>query len=232
MSPVDHMTPADLTGWQPILNTHNLTDADINNNSGDPHDRAAIARAEIHHANQHVPLIYRHAIADHTDARQWADTITTTARKHKRVVPHIGNGRSLLLLGPTGVGKTHQAYGALRYLAPTGIRLRWAAISAADLYANLRPRTGIDTEAEFRTYRDAYLLLIDDLGAGRAPTEFTEEINFRLVNHRYEKQLPTIFTSNVLPKQLAERVGDRVASRLVEMCDRVVITGTDRRRAA
>lgn len=224
--------PADLTNWQPILTTHNLTPDHINTDTGDPHDHTAIARHEINRANQHIPHIYRHATTDHPDIRTWADTLAQHARNTRRLVPHITAGRSLLLLGPTGVGKTHQAYGALRYLAPTGIRLRWTATSAADMYAALRPRHGIDTEQEFRRYRDAPLLLIDDLGAGRAPTDFTEEINFRLVNHRYENQLPTIFTSNVLPRELADRVGDRVASRLIEMCDRVVIQGQDRRRQA
>ncbi|MFD1274905.1 hypothetical protein ACFQ51_35035 [Streptomyces kaempferi] len=93
------------------------------------------------------------------------------------------------------------------------------------------PTRGVDSESEFRRYAHAPLLLVDDLGAAKS-SEWTEEINFRLVNHRYENQLPTIFTSNVLPKELADRVGDRVSSRLIEMCDRVVIQGTDRRRQA
>ena len=42
---------------------------------------------------------------------------------------------------------------------------------------------------------------VDDLGAAK-PSEWTEEINYRLVNHRYEHMLPTIFTSNVPAREL------------------------------
>ncbi|WP_199572685.1 ATP-binding protein [Streptomyces murinus] len=227
---MDDITPINLDDWQPILEQHNLTPDFINQISGNPHDHPTIARHEIHRATHHIPFIYQHATTDHPDVRTWADSLITTTRDQtSRIVPKVGQHRSLLLLGPTGVGKTYQAYGALRYLAPTGIRLAWLAATSADLYANLRPRTGIDGETEFRRYAHAPLLLIDDLGAAKV-TEFTEDVNFRLVNHRYENQLPTIFTSNVLPKELAERVGDRVASRLIQMCDRVVIQGQDRRR--
>jgi DNA replication protein DnaC len=228
---VNHLTPVDLTGWQPVLDAHGLTPELINYISGDPHDHAATSRAEINRANEQVPFIYRTATADHTNVREWADDLVAATREQAagRIVPAIGRHRSLLLLGPTGVGKTHQAYGVLRYLAPTGIRLTWTATSSADLYAALRPRAGVDSETEFRRYAHAPLLLVDDLGAAKS-SEWTEEINFRLINHRYENQLPTIFTSNVLPKELSDRVGDRCASRLIEMCDRVVIQGDDRRR--
>lgn len=227
-------TNVDLNGWQPLLDRHQLTAEQINHDDGDPTTPAAIARREITRAENDIPFIYRRAVPEQPDIHTWIDQLAATAREDQNErnapVATIGHNRSLLLLGPTGVGKTHQAYGALRDLAVTGINLRWTAESAADLYANLRPRHGVDSEAEFRRYTNAALLLVDDLGAGRAPTEFTEEVNFRLVNHRYENQLPTIFTTNVLPKELSARLGDRVASRLVEMCDRVVITGQDRRR--
>lgn len=230
---MDHLQTVDLTGWQPILDTHNLTPDTINTISGDPYDNSSIARFEINRANEQVPFIYRTATADHPNVQTWANDLITTTREQSagRIVPTIGRHRSLLLLGPTGVGKTHQAYGALRYLAPTGIRLSWTATSSADMYAALRPRSGVDSETEFRRFAHAPLLLVDDLAAAKS-SEWTEEINFRLVNHRYENQLPTILTSNVLPKELADRVGDRVSSRLIEMCDRVVIQGDDRRRRA
>ena len=40
---------------------------------------------------------------------------------------------------------------------------------------------------------------------------------------------PTIFTSNLKPDDLKERIGDRTVSRIVEMCDVVELVGTDRR---
>ncbi|MFF5404575.1 ATP-binding protein [Streptomyces misionensis] len=233
MAPNDHMTRANLTGWDDVLALHHLTPDQINDLTGDPYDHWTIARREISYANERIPFIYRNAIADQPDVKAWADSLAAASRQQSagRIMPSVGRHRSLLLLGPTGTGKTHQAYGVLRYLAPTGINWNWTATSSADMYAALRPRAGVDSETEFRKYAHARLLLLDDLGAAKS-SEWTEEINFRLINHRYENQLPTILTSNVLPAELMDRVGDRVSSRLIEMCDRIVIKGTDRRKQA
>jgi DNA replication protein DnaC len=216
-----------------ILTRRGLTPDWLNTDNGDPYSPNNLARYNLAQAEQYIPLHYRNAVPDLPELANWATELADTARakQQNRPTATILNGRSILLLGPTGVGKTHQAYGAIRDVAVLGCSAQWKVTTSADMYAALRPRHNIDSEAEFRTYRDARLLLIDDLGAAKA-SEFTEETNFRLINWRYERQLPTLMTSNVLPKQLTERLGDRVASRLVEMCDRVVITGTDRRRAA
>lgn len=216
-----------------ILAAHGRTLDWLNTEDGDPFGARNITRAGLIDASQVVPRHYETALADHNAVVAWVNTIADMARdrRHAEQMPSVLNGPSLLLLGETGTGKTHQAYGAVRLLSGCGVRTRWVATTGPDLYAALRPRHGIDSEAEFRRYRDARLLLVDDLGAAK-PSEFTEEINFRLINHRYENELPTLMTSNVLPKQLKDRLGDRVASRIAEMCQRVVITGTDRRRAA
>jgi DNA replication protein DnaC len=42
--------------------------------------------------------------------------------------------------------------------------------------------------------------------------------------------LPSIFTTNLPLADLRSGLGDRIASRLVETCDRVMLTGSDRRR--
>ncbi|MER7128641.1 hypothetical protein [Streptosporangium saharense] len=41
------------------------------------------------------------------------------------------------------------------------------------------------------------LLLLDDLGSAKA-SEWTEEITYRVINHRHENLLPGVFTSNLL----------------------------------
>lgn len=231
-----YVPPSSLRGHnlEPLLAARGHDLAWINNPDFDPHSPANVARYTYLETSAKVPFHYRGAITNQPELRTWVDTLAAGAREAQaqRDAPMatISHGPSLLLLGPTGVGKTHAAYGAMRELAVSGVRGRWEATAAADLYAALRPRHGIDSEAEFRHYRDANLLLVDDLGAERKPTEFTEEINFRLVNHRYEHHLPTLFTSNVSGAELRERLGDRVTSRLREMCQRVSLKGDDKRR--
>ncbi len=72
------------------------------------------------------------------------------------------------------------------------------------------------------------LLILDDLGAEK-PTEWVRERMYEIVNQRYEWMRPIIVTSNLSPAQLAKQVGQRVASRLMEMCEVVELDGRDRR---
>ncbi|HEY9473122.1 MAG TPA: ATP-binding protein [Mycobacteriales bacterium] len=164
------------------------------------------------------PLRYRHAVADHPEVLEWARQFAEDPK----------SAPSLLLLGPTGVGKTHQAYGALR-AALHGNPTTWKATTTADMLAELRPRTGEDTEAVMRQHRSVWLLLIDDFGVAKN-SEWVEEVIYRVINGRYEQMRPTVFTTNLAIPQLRDLIGDRIASRLAEICTRVVLEGVDRRR--
>lgn len=233
MQYVPPLNPKLFPGLGPLLAARGLT-LDWLNGTEDPDSEPSIARANLVHANEVIPFHYRGAVPAEPALRTWVDAVAAAARDHQvargALIANAHRGPSLLLLGPTGVGKTHGAYGAIRDLAITGVTIRWIITTAADMYGALRPRHGVDSETEFRHYRDARLLLIDDLGADRKPTEFTEEVNFRLINHRYQEHLPTLITSNVSPGELAGRLGDRVTSRLAEMCQRIVLKGADRRK--
>ena len=172
----------------------------------------------IAHFETKVPRRYSSA-QPNPIARAWAQSVVTNP----------DDTRSLLVVGPTGTGKTHYAYSVLRAIAETGRPTGWAALTAADLYASLRPRAGRDSEAEFESLAGTDVLFVDDLGAAKL-TEWTEEVTYRLVNHRYEQCRPGIFTSNVPPGQLRDVLGERIASRLTEMCERVTLKGDDRRK--
>lgn len=189
-------------------------------------ERAASARRIRAHFERSVPYRYLDASTEHADLLAWAGSLAeaNTSNGYLR-------GRSILLVGPTGVGKTHAAFGALYRYVQGGGHCRPTIVTAADLYAQLRPRPGRDSEELFEQHARANLLFVDDLGAAKS-SEWVEEINYRLVNHRYEQQLPTLITSNVPPAELGTMLGDRVASRLTEMCTTVVLKGHDRRRAA
>jgi DNA replication protein DnaC len=174
------------------------------------------------HNQARIPYRYNQATTDNPEILEW-------------VLGYLDNRRevpSLLLAGPTGTGKTHAAYAALRLIGESGKDpTYWRASSTAALYGDLRTRTGHDTEKAFRDYANCQLLMIDDLGAAKH-SEWTEEITYRLIDHRYTQCLPSIFTTNVQIRDLAAALGERTASRLAEMTRRVVLEGVDRRRSA
>jgi DNA replication protein DnaC len=186
--------------------------------------REGFLRRAVELTDQRIPPRFQRATASHPAVAAWCESFTESSP-------------SLLILGPVGTGKTYQAYGAIRSLAASGVTVGWHADTAPGLFASLRPREGADSEAEYRKVATVPLLLLDDIGAAKA-SEWTEEILYRLVNDRYEAMLPALFTSNIpaagTPERpgLREVLGDRIASRLAEMCQQVVLRGTDRRRAA
>ncbi|MDT0302934.1 ATP-binding protein [Streptomonospora wellingtoniae] len=210
----------------PIIRVEDLTD------DYDPYLVDESREQAAKRITKQIPLRYKDATADHPDIAQWVrDIVTHAVTEQRGVCVAVESGPSLTLLGPTGTGKTHLAYGAMNALAASGVRLRWEMSTAADIYARLRPRHQVDSEAEFREIAGAPLLVIDDLGAAK-DSEWTEEINYRLINHRYERVMPTLITSNVPVNELKTKLGERVNSRLREMTSRVVLEGQDRRGRA
>lgn len=188
---------------------------------------AQVVESAYARCDTQFPRRYVNATTDHPGVTTWADAYRNDP----------DNTPSLLLLGPTGTGKTWQAYAALRLAAThprphPGVGYRtigWQAGTHADLLASLRPNSRNDTEETFKQLRTVQLLLIDDLGVAKN-SEWVEDITYRLVNGRYEQMMPTIFTSNLAVDQLRDALGDRIASRLAETCTRIVLTGPDRRR--
>ncbi|ADH69841.1 ATP-binding protein [Nocardiopsis dassonvillei] len=168
-----------------------------------------------------TPPRYLTASTEHPRVCDWAD----------QVAADVTQAPSLMLWGGTGTGKTHAAFGAVRRIALTGpIRFGFLATTFPDLYAALRPGAGNDEERErlMRRVLSVPVLLLDDLGTTKSSL-WTEETTYRIVNHRYNRMLPVVITSNEPPAALPELLGDRIASRLIEMTTRVEMTGTDRR---
>ncbi|MFE3519423.1 ATP-binding protein [Streptomyces sp. NPDC059166] len=177
-----------------------------------------------------MPPRYQAAVADHPQVLAWARDVAEQAVAPSRGARRqVTTGPSLLMAGVVGAGKTHQAYGAVRRLVQGGIGVRWRATTAADLYADLRPRPGVDSERELVAVSRCPLLIIDDLGAAKA-SEWVEEVTYRLINRRYNYELPTLITTNLAIKDLRAYLGDRVTSRLAQMTTRVEFEPVDRRR--
>ena len=71
-------------------------------------------------------------------------------------------------------------------------------------------------------------LIIDDFCAEKY-SEFLEECFYRIINFYWENMIPIIITSNYSLKEISDRIGDRIASRIAGMCEVVELTGNDKR---
>jgi DNA replication protein DnaC len=169
----------------------------------------------------HVPRRFEDATADNAEIAEWVEKFLADPKSCP----------TLLVVGPTGTGKTWQLWGALkailRGLAEQGQGLDFRATSHPDLNDAMRPKPDQSHAFAIEPFLKAQLVLIDDLGTGKQ-TEWTGDGLYRLVDYRWSRQLPSMFTTNLTAARFTESVGDRVASRLADGV-RVAMKGEDRR---
>jgi DNA replication protein DnaC len=142
-------------------------------------------------------------------------------------------GRGLYFCGGVGTGKTHLAVAVMNELIRRK-RVPSLFVTVPELLDNLREtynKPGRNLDEWMDAVQNADFLVLDDLGSERA-TEWVRERIFVMVNHRYREALPTVFTSNIGPKDLAQQLGERTASRIIAMCDWIALEGEDYRETA
>jgi DNA replication protein DnaC len=161
------------------------------------------------------------------------------------------NGRfaegGLLFLGPPGVGKTHLAVSVLKELISRyRVRGRFEDFTSFihRIQATFEPGTVDSKNRILRRATEAELLVLDELGAQK-PSAWVTEILYLVINTRYNRRLPTIFTTNLrleapasdapldrgrsVPAEdpLSWRVPARLVSRLYEMAKPIAIDAAD-----
>lgn len=134
----------------------------------------------------------------------------------------------LYIWGGVGTGKTHILYAIRAYWAERLLRFRVANMS--ELFASIKKSFGTNEVLDI-IEEGSYYQGFDDIGTEK-DTEWAGEQMYRLINTFYEHEKHFVFTSNLSLKELAGRFGeqgDRIASRIAEMCEIIEIKGTDRR---
>ena len=136
----------------------------------------------------------------------------------------------MLLWGPAGTGKTGLAISDLRdCIVKNRNDGRFASLPA--LLSELRNTYSDRTRSEadvLRHYQHDGLLILDDLGAEHVKdTGWLEDRLYQIIGYRHAELQPTIFTSNLSPEELGQRIGERVMWRIVEMCGKAGIIHVD-----
>jgi DNA replication protein DnaC len=150
--------------------------------------------------------------------------------------PLTTDDRGLLLQGSCGVGKTHLAVGVLQEIIESDKSGRLLFSNFQELIQEIQASFDADAPVSkselLKPLLEADLLVLDELGSQK-PTTFVQDILYYIINSRYNDQRATIFTTNYFdpPTErgeecLADRIGQRLRSRLFEMTEPVVIRKT------
>ncbi|NLD46579.1 MAG: ATP-binding protein [Clostridiaceae bacterium] len=164
-------------------------------------------------------------------------------------------GKGLFLQGPVGTGKTHLSVATLRAIVESNIDTfgcrssenpiygdkeyggySCAMISTAELLELFRQSSSAKKlkHAAVELHRLAKIseiIILDDIGI-EYPSDWSQELLFSIIDLRYRMQRATILTSNCALKDLEERLGKRIVSRVFQMCEGVKVEGEDYRKGA
>ena len=126
-----------------------------------------------------------------------------------------GNSPSILMIGKTGLGKTHLSLSIAGEVIGKGFNAVYN--SAQNIFTELNKEHFGRSDSSF-SYEamilDCDLLLIDDLGA-EFSTQFTNAALYNIINTRMNYSLPTIINTNLSLKEIEEKYTRRISSRII-----------------
>jgi DNA replication protein DnaC len=206
-----------------------------------------------------IPRRYEHCtleeyVTDFASADRSLKLAHLHARRFVEGYPAETGGRGLLLTGSIGVGKTHLAVGILQALVAErgAVGLFCDYRDLLKQVQNSYNKNALSTELEIlQPVFEAEVLVLDELGASK-PTDWVWDTVAHILNTRYNNCRTTIITTNYanLPplgagegggpvlaaraatreETLGDRIGERMRSRLQEMCVPVDMRGGDFRQ--
>ena len=134
--------------------------------------------------------------------------------------------RNLLMIGGTGVGKTHMSSALAKEIIDRGYDVLYE--SAPNIFFELEQerfaRDGEERKSD--RYYTAELLIIDDLGT-ESVTQYSVACLYNILNTRINKGMSTVINTNLMPEALYKKYTDRIASRLLGEYTVLHFIGTD-----
>lgn len=160
---------------------------------------------------------FENASFDNYQTRPGAENAEKISRYYAENFDEFGL-ESILLWGVPGNGKSHLAAAVHNQLRKKGKVVVF--VSMPELLKRIKATFGNgNNESEqqiLKALNICDLLIIDDIGAEKT-SEWVQEIIFLIIDNRYRRNKPVMATSNLEPKELAERIGKRSYDRILEI---------------
>ncbi len=135
---------------------------------------------------------------------------------------------SLLMIGGTGLGKTHLSTAIARTVIERGFDVQYVMAQnlIADYNAERFRSFSDDSPSKTERYTQCELLIIDDFGTEES-TQYSLTVLYNLINTRASLGLSTIISTNLGKDALRTRYSDRITSRLFGQYLPMIFTGKD-----
>jgi DNA replication protein DnaC len=210
-------------------------------------------------AAAHIPARYEHCDLSNfqydPDDKSQTSIIKARTFAGRFVEDYPVEKTGLLFVGSVGVGKTHLAVGIIKDLIrEKGIHCLFCDYRELlkSIQNSYNPSVQATEMEILRPVFEAEVLVLDELGAVRSTEWVFDTVNY-LLNSRYNNNKTTIITTNfpdgeetnvgadnlrspsateraARRETLGDRIGERMRSRLHEMCKKVEIDGPDYRQ--
>lgn len=131
---------------------------------------------------------------------------------------------SLLLMGGTGLGKTHLSSALAKVVIDRGFDVLYTSV--LNMIAEFEKAKFRGEQDDTDRYFSAELLIVDDLGTELGGS-FTESCLYNVIDTRICKGLPTVISTNLTAAQLSERYTGRLFSRLLGVYKPLLFCGRD-----
>jgi len=148
--------------------------------------------------------------------------------KQKAVVEYLKTGKSAVIYGSNGTGKTHLAFATCRNQVEQGVNAGY--VLAFDFFNKIRKSfSDGTTEAVMDKYSNYQLLVIDEIDKTQGtPTEFM--YLYSLINERYNYMRSTILITNAKPDEFAAIIGESALDRVASDGKVIDLTGDNYRQ--
>ncbi|MBO5878932.1 MAG: ATP-binding protein [Clostridia bacterium] len=139
--------------------------------------------------------------------------------------------KNLLLMGPTGTGKTHISTAIAKTVIEKGYDVIYDSTqNIVSAFEADKFKSGYGySESKSNKYLECDLLILDDLGT-EFSSQFTVTCLYNLLNTRLNKGLFTVISTNLSPAELSDKYEDRIYSRIIGSDSRILLFGGKDRR--
>lgn len=138
------------------------------------------------------------------------------------------SSQSILLMGGTGLGKTHLSSALARRIIEKGNDVFYTgSIDLFSQFENQRFKSYTNEPNELiERYFESDLLIIDDLGTEMV-NQFSVSTLYNLINDRLSRKKPTIISTNLSKDDIQKKYTDRITSRMFGEYQVLFFMGTD-----